>query len=94
MSQAKKQYVVVFWKSWWTEEFVAFGPFTSKIKAAKAMAALYRSDWYRGRRTLAAVTALALACAFPLVALVALLGVALLTVAAHTVSLPITDPED
>ena len=28
------------------------------------------------------------------VALVALLGVALLTVAAHTVSLPITDPED
>ena len=49
---------------------------------------------YRGRRTLAAVTALALACAFPLVALVALLGVALLTVATHTVSLPITDPED
>ena len=47
MSQAKKQYVVVFWKSWWTEEFVAFGPFTSKAKAAKAMAALYRSDWYR-----------------------------------------------
>ena len=43
---------------------------------------------------LAAVTALALACAFPLVALVALLGVALLTVATHTVSLPITDPED
>ena len=48
MSQAKKQYVIVFWKSWWTEEFVAFGPFTSKAKAAKAMAALYRSDWYRG----------------------------------------------
>lgn len=48
MSQAKKQYVVVFRKSWWTEEFVAFGPFTSKAKAAKAMAALYRSDWYRG----------------------------------------------
>ena len=47
MSQAKKQYVVVFWKSWWSEEF-AFGPFTSKVKAAKAMAALYRSDWYRG----------------------------------------------
>lgn len=47
MSQAKKQYVVVFWKSWWSEEF-AFGPFTSKAKAAKAMAALYRSDWYRG----------------------------------------------
>ena len=48
MSQAKKQYVVVFWKSWWSEEF-AFGPFTSKAKAAKAMAALYRSDWYSGR---------------------------------------------
>ena len=47
MSQTKKQYVVVFWKSWWSEEF-AFGPFTSKAKAAKAMAALYRSDWYRG----------------------------------------------
>lgn len=45
-------------------------------------------------RILAAVAALALACVFPLVALVALLGVALLTVAAHTVSLPITDPED
>ena len=44
MSQAKKQYVVVFWKSWWSEEF-AFGPFTSKAKAAKAMAALYRSDF-------------------------------------------------
>ena len=47
MSQAKKQYVVIFWNSWWAEEF-AFGPFTSKAKAAKAMAALYRSDWYRG----------------------------------------------
>ena len=47
MSQAKKQYVVVFGKSWGAEEF-AFGPFTSKAKAAKAMAALYRSDWYRG----------------------------------------------
>ena len=47
MSQAKKQYVVVFGKSWWIEGFVAFGPFTSKVKAAKAMAALYRSDWYR-----------------------------------------------
>ena len=43
---------------------------------------------------LAVLFAPALACAFPLVALVALLGVALLTVAAHTVSLPITDPED
>ena len=48
MSQAKKQYVVVFGKSWWIEGFVAFGPFTSKVKAAKAMAALNRSDWYRG----------------------------------------------
>ena len=48
MSQTKKQYIVVFWKSWWAEEF-AFGPFTSKAKAAKAMAALYRSDWYRDR---------------------------------------------
>ena len=47
MSQTKKQYVIVFWKSWWSEEF-AFGPFTSKAKADKAMAALYRSDWYRG----------------------------------------------
>ena len=47
MSQTKKQYVIVFGKSWWIEEF-AFGPFTSKAKAAKAMAALYRSDWYRG----------------------------------------------
>ena len=48
MSQAKKQYVVVFWKSWWIDEAKVFGPFTSKAKAAKAMAALYRSDWYRG----------------------------------------------
>ena len=48
MSQAKKQYVVAFQNNWWTEEFVAFGPFTNKIKTAKAMAALYRSDWYRG----------------------------------------------
>ena len=47
MSQTKKQYVIVFWKSWWIDEKV-FGPFTSKAKAAKAMAALYRSDWYRG----------------------------------------------
>ena len=43
---------------------------------------------------LAVLFAPALACVFPLVALVALLGVALLTVATHTVSLPITDPED
>ena len=48
MSQAKKQYVVVFRYSWWSDEFKAFGPFTSKVKAAKVMAALYRSDWYRG----------------------------------------------
>ena len=48
MSQAKKQYVVVFRTSWWSDEFKSFGPFTSKAKAAKAMAALYRSDWYRG----------------------------------------------
>ena len=48
MSQAKKQYVIVFWKSWWNDELAAFGPFTSKAKAAKAMAALYRSDWYSG----------------------------------------------
>ena len=49
MSQAKKQYVVVFRSLWWTDdEIKAFGPFTSKAKAAKAMAALYRSDWYRG----------------------------------------------
>ena len=48
MSQAKKQYVVVFRTSWWIDETKIFGPFTSKAKAAKAMAALYRSDWYRG----------------------------------------------
>ena len=49
MSQAKKQYVVVFRTLWWTDdEIKAFGPFTSKAKAAKAMAALYRSDWYSG----------------------------------------------
>lgn len=48
MSQAKKQYVVVFGKSWWIEGFVAFGPFTSKAKAVSALAALYHSDWYRG----------------------------------------------
>ena len=48
MPQTKKQYVVVFWKSWWSEKFDAFGPFTSKAKAAKAMAALYRSNWYIG----------------------------------------------
>ena len=47
MSQAKKQYVVVQ-TSWWCDEFKAFGPFTSKAKAAKARTALYRSDWYRG----------------------------------------------
>ena len=47
MSQAKKQYVIVFGRGWWVEEFV-FGPFTSKAKAAKAIAAMYRSDWYRG----------------------------------------------
>ena len=47
MSQVKKQYVGVFRTSWWSDEFKAFGPFTSKAKAAKAMAALYRSDWYR-----------------------------------------------
>ena len=35
-----------------------------------------------------------IACAFPLVALVALLGVGLLAVATRTISLPITDPED
>ena len=45
-------------------------------------------------RIIAAVTALTLACVFPLVALVALLGVGLLAVATHTVSLPTTDPED
>ena len=49
MSQAKKQYVIVFSRtSWWIDEAKVFGPFTSKAKAAKAMAALYRSDWYRG----------------------------------------------
>ena len=49
MSQAKKQYVVVFCRSsWWIDEAKIFGLFTSKAKAAKAMAALYRSDWYRG----------------------------------------------
>ena len=48
MSQAKKQYVVVFFRtSWWLDEAKIFGPFTSKAKAAKAMAALYRSNWYR-----------------------------------------------
>ena len=35
-----------------------------------------------------------IACVFPLVALVALLGVGLLAVATHTISLPTTDPED
>ena len=45
-------------------------------------------------RILAAVAALTFACVFPLVALVALLGVGLLAVAAHTISLPITDLED
>ena len=45
-------------------------------------------------RTLAAVTALALACVFPLVALVALLGVGLLAVATHAISLPTDDMED
>ena len=49
MSQAKKQYVIVFSRSsWWS----------SKAKAAKAMAAMYSSDWYseqcllRGHRVL------------------------------------------
>ena len=51
MSQAKKQYVVVFRSLWWTDdEIKAFGPFTSKVKAAKAMAALYRSDWLLRRQ--------------------------------------------
>ena len=45
-------------------------------------------------RILAAVAALTLAYVFPLVALVALLGVGLLAVATHTISLPTTDPED
>ena len=49
MSQTKKQYVIVFCRSgWWIDAAKIFGPFTSKAKAAKAMAALYRSDWYRG----------------------------------------------
>ena len=59
MSQTKKQYVVVFFRtSWWIDEAKIFGPFTSKAKAAKAMAALYSSDWYseqgllRGHRVL------------------------------------------
>ena len=59
MSQAKKQYVIVFCRSsWWIDEAKIFGSFTSKAKAAKAMAALYRSDWYseqcllRGHRVL------------------------------------------
>ena len=48
MSRVKKQYVVVFMRSsWWLEEAKIFGPFTSKAKAARARAALYRSDWYR-----------------------------------------------
>lgn len=47
MSRVKKQYVVVFRTSWWSSEFIAFGPLTSKVKAARAMAALYRSNWYR-----------------------------------------------
>ena len=88
MSQAKKQYVVVFRKNWWTEEFVAFGPFTSRIKAAIAMAALYRSDWYRGTGYVKADRMLKVAELKPLSL------EDLLTVAAHTVSLPITDPED
>ena len=49
MSRAKKQYVIVFLRTnWWIDEAKIFGPFTSKAKAAKAMTALYRSDWYRG----------------------------------------------
>ena len=49
MSQVKKQYVVVFFRtSWWVDEAKIFGPFTSKAKAAKAMTALYRSNWYLG----------------------------------------------
>ena len=49
MSQAKKQYVIVFFRpSWWIDEAKVFGPFTSKAKAAKAMTALYRSNWYLG----------------------------------------------
>ena len=59
MSQTKKQYVIVFFRtSWWIDEAKIFGPFTSKAKADKAMDALYRSDWYceqcllRGHRVL------------------------------------------
>ena len=49
MSQVKKQYVIVFCRSsWWIDEAKIFGPFTSKAKAAKAMTALYRSNWYLG----------------------------------------------
>lgn len=49
MSRVKKQYVVVFFRtSWWIDEAKIFGPFTSKAKAAKAMTALYRSNWYLG----------------------------------------------
>ena len=49
MSRVKKQYVVVFFRtSWWVDEAKIFGPFTSKAKAAKAMTALYRSNWYLG----------------------------------------------
>ena len=62
MSQTKKQYVIVFCRSsWWIDEAKIFGPFTSKAKAAKAMAALYSSDWYseqcllRGHRVLRVV---------------------------------------
>ena len=49
MSQVKKQYVIAFIRSsWWFDEAKIFGPFTSKAKAAKAMTALYRSNWYLG----------------------------------------------
>ena len=49
MSQVKKQYVIVFFRSsWWIDEAKIFGSFTSKAKAAKAMTALYRSNWYLG----------------------------------------------
>ena len=48
MSQAKKQYAIVFRASWWIDEAKIFGPYTSKAKAAKAMAVLYRSNWYLG----------------------------------------------
>ena len=47
MSQVKKQYVIVFIRSVWAEDKI-LGPFTSKAKAAKAMTALYRSNWYLG----------------------------------------------